>query len=113
MTAEMQQQVAAWLAEDGQGSAAGWERCYDSPSGDSKASASTFHSQCDAHTRTLSIAHTEGNGGHTFGGYAEHSWGGVPQNDETASADFLFQLFPVAAKYPPMTGYYQLDAPDH
>jgi hypothetical protein len=60
------------MVELGFASAAGWERCYDSPNGDSKAAPSTFHNQCDAHERTLSVAHTDGNGGHTFGGYAEH-----------------------------------------
>jgi hypothetical protein len=112
MTAEMQKQVAAWLAEDGQGSAAGWALCYDSPGGDSKAAPSTFHAQCDAHARTLSVAHTEGNGGRTFGGYAEHSWNAVTNTyDQTARANFLFQLGDAAAKYPPLTGYYQFDGP--
>ena len=111
MTEEMQQHVKAWLAEDGQGSAAGWALCYDSPGGDSKSSPSTFHAQCDAHTRTLSVAHTDGNGGRTFGGYAEHSWNAVSGHDETATGDFLFQLAPAAAKYPPMTRNYQYDDP--
>ena len=114
MTAEMQQQVAAWLAELGFASAAGWQRCYDSPSGDSKADASAFHAQCDAHERTLSVAHTDGNGGRTFGGYAEHSWNAVASaSDETATGDFLFQLAPDAAKFPPMTSSYQYDNPGY
>jgi hypothetical protein len=44
--------------------------------------------------------------------YAEHSWNTVHNTwDETASADFLFQLGHAAAKYPPMTGYNQCDDP--
>jgi hypothetical protein len=111
MSVAMQQQLAAWMAELGQGSAAGWALCYDSPGGDSKSRPSAFQAQCDAHARTLSVAHTEGNGGRTFGGYAEHSWAGDPHYDETASADFLFQLGHAAAKYPPMTRAYQYDNP--
>jgi hypothetical protein len=112
MTEEMQQHVKAWLAEDGQGSAAGWALCYDSPGGDSKSSPIAFHAQCDVHARTLAVAHTEGNGGRTFGGYAEHSWRGADHWDHTASADFLFQLgHDAAAKYPPMTGVDQYGDP--
>jgi hypothetical protein len=101
MTADMAKQVAAWMVELGFASAAGWALCYDSPGGDSKSRPSAFHAQCDAHARTLSVAHTEGNGGRTFGGYAERSWGGSGW-DQTASADFLFQLGHAATKYPPI-----------
>jgi hypothetical protein len=116
MTAEMQQQVAAWLAELGFASAAGWERCYDSPNGDDKSSQSAFHSQCDEHERTISIAHTDGNGGRTFGGYAMKRWGGTGHdstNDNSATADFLFKLGSAAAKYPPLTSYNQFDGPKY
>jgi hypothetical protein len=112
MSRAMQRQVVAWLAELDQGAAAGWRRCFDSPNGDDKSSPIAFHAQCDAHARTISIAHTDGNGGNTFGGYAEHSWGGATNHYDTgATADFIFALAPSALKYPPMTGYYQMDGP--
>jgi hypothetical protein len=115
MTADMQKQLADWMTELGFASAAGWERCYDSPNGDSKAAVSTFHAQCDAHERTLSVAHTEGNGGRTFGGYATKRWNAVTSTfDNSATGNFLFTLgSPAAAKYPPLTSYNQWDNTDY
>jgi hypothetical protein len=93
--------------------AAGWALCYSSPNGDDKSNPSVFHGQCDAHERTLSVAHTDGNGGRTFGGYATKRWNAVSNIcDSSATGNFLFTLgSPAVAKYPTLTDCNQYDNP--
>ena len=55
MTAAMDAQLAAWLAERGLANAAGWELCYSSPRGDDKSSPTAWHAQCDGNDRTVVV----------------------------------------------------------
>jgi hypothetical protein len=50
----------------------------------------SFHALCDSHSQTLVLGHNSL--GYTFGGFAEHSWGGSAGYDHGAAADFLFRL---------------------
>ena len=86
-----------------------WMLCYSSFT-DHSMHPAAFHSQCDAYSATVSVAHNTGEGSnagnYTFGGFAAGSWSketccADPRNycqssfcyDQSASGDFLFGLW--------------------
>lgn len=102
LNAQMQSQMSTWLSEEGI-SATRWELCYSSLRGDSTGAASAFHSMCDSHPRTISIARQ---GGFIVGGYIQRTWN-EKQNDIGDSApNWLFRMAPDMTKYPHLTSYW-------
>ena len=91
-TSLMSTEQAAWLLSQLPAGEA-WVRCFDSATDDASTPA-VFHQNCDPFAETVSVA--SNSLGYTFGGYAEHSWGGEPHYDDTSTANFIFGLEPEA-----------------
>ena len=71
LTPAMDAQLSTWMEQKGLSSAGGWQLCYSSPNGDLRDAASTWHSRCDGHVRTVVVGSFNGV---TFGGYHSGPW---------------------------------------
>ena len=102
LNAQMQSQMDTWLSEEGI-SATRWELCYSSLRGDSTGAASAFHSMCDSHPRTISIARQ---GGYIFGGYIQRTRNEKQNGCGDSAPNWLFRMAPDMTKYPHLTNYW-------
>jgi hypothetical protein len=116
VTAEQATQINTW---SGNSASEKWELCYSSFHDKSIRSpwgnAANFHTQCDQHNTTVTVAHNAWN--YTFGGFATASWDAAaccadPANlcehaswerlcniSAENSRDFIFRLSPSPAKF--------------
>jgi hypothetical protein len=82
LSASNQTQINSWVGSSGQS----WTLCYQkSVHGDS---ASTFHTNCDSYSNTISVAELDS--GVLIGGYAGTSWSNSGYQNETSN--FLYSL---------------------